>query len=325
MKQPDVMTLPSQHPILTVTLNPALDLATSAEDIRPGPKLRCAEPEIDPGGGGINVSRAIAILRGQSRVFVALGGATGQRLRDLLAAEGVETLPFDIPGETRQSLSVSDRTSGGQYRFVLPGPHWAAELAGDALAAITDALTPDTVAVLSGSLPPGVDAAFPALLAARMRAKGGRLLVDTSGPALDALITRPGGIDVLRMDYHEAQHLARDPLKSRAQTAAFAENLRARGAADIVVIARGADGSVLAGPDGRWIASRPAPQVVSAVGAGDSFVAAFTLATARALPPPEALRHGTAAASAAVMTPATRLCTWEETQKALEECVLERV
>lgn len=319
------MPLPSQHPILTVTLNPALDLATSTEDIRPGPKLRCAAPEIDPGGGGINVSRAIAILRGQSRVFVALGGATGQRLRDLLLSEGVETLPFDIPGETRQSLSVTDRASGGQYRFVLPGPEWTGDLAQKALEGITSALAPDTVAVLSGSLPPGVDAGFPALLAARVRAQGGRLLVDTSGAALDALIAQPGGIDVLRMDYHEAQMLARDPLETRAQTAAFADDLRNRGAADIVVIARGADGSVLAGPDGRWIASRPAPHIVSAVGAGDSFVAAFTLALARALPPPEALRHGAAAASAAVMTPATRLCTWEETQKALAESTLARL
>ena len=75
--------------IFTITLNPALDISTAVDQVRPGPKLRCDAPQADPGGGGINVSRAIRRLGGDSLAFVALGGATGQRLASLLTAEGL--------------------------------------------------------------------------------------------------------------------------------------------------------------------------------------------------------------------------------------------
>jgi 6-phosphofructokinase 2 len=140
-------------PILTVTLNPALDLATSAEAVRPGPKLRCDEPRADPGGGGINVSRMIQRLGGQARAFVALGGATGVRLAGLLEREGIACVPFTGPGETRESLSVTDRTSGGQYRFVMPGPHWTKTRGEAATRAVVRAAGAGAIVVLSGSLP----------------------------------------------------------------------------------------------------------------------------------------------------------------------------
>ena len=91
--------------ILTITLNPTVDYATTAPEILAGPKLRCTEPHIDPGGGGINVSRAIRLLGGQSTALVAIGGSTGAHLLQLLAFEGVATVAFQGPGETRQSMS----------------------------------------------------------------------------------------------------------------------------------------------------------------------------------------------------------------------------
>src|SRR5690606_13039030 len=111
-------------PILTVTLNPALDLATSAEVVRPGPKLRCEEPRADPGEGGTNVRGRIQRLGGEAGAWVAIGGASGVRLAGVLERGGIACVPFPGPGETRESLAVTDRTSGGQYRFVMPGPHW---------------------------------------------------------------------------------------------------------------------------------------------------------------------------------------------------------
>ena len=67
----------SQLPILTLTLNPALDMATEVHELIPGHKLRCTEPLLDPGGGGLNVSRAIKSLGGDSLALVAIGGLTG--------------------------------------------------------------------------------------------------------------------------------------------------------------------------------------------------------------------------------------------------------
>ena len=110
--------------ILTITLNPTVDYCTTAPGIQPGVKLRCTEPQIDPGGGGINVARAVRLLGGQATALVAIGASSGANLLQLLALEGVPTVAFQGPGETRQSMSVIDQSTGDQYRFVMPGPEW---------------------------------------------------------------------------------------------------------------------------------------------------------------------------------------------------------
>ncbi|MEF9602797.1 PfkB family carbohydrate kinase, partial [Paracoccus sp. PXZ] len=105
-----------QAPILTITLNPALDVTTAARQVVPDVKLRCEAPRFDPGGGGINVSRAIRAMGGDSTALVALGGATGQRIAALLEETGIPLHTLPAPGETRQSLTVDDRTIRQQYR-----------------------------------------------------------------------------------------------------------------------------------------------------------------------------------------------------------------
>lgn len=297
-----------QAPILTVTLNPALDLSTATDEVRPDLKLRCDKPVVDPGGGGINVSRAIKIMGGHSTAMVALGGATGARMAEMLKADGLSVVRLTAPGETRQSLAVTDRASGGQYRFVLPGPEWHKTHVADMMSAIAEYARAGGWVVVSGSNPPGVAPGFEQMLTVRLKDGRARLLVDTSGEALRALAGSSIPVDVLRMDSHEAEGLAGRPLPLRSDSAAFAAGLVRDGAAGAVIVARGADGSVIAGPDGAWHAEAASVRVVSAVGAGDSFVAGFVLAMARGEPPPEALALGAAAASAAVMTPATELC-----------------
>lgn len=298
----------NQQPILTVTLNPALDLSSAADEVRPDVKLRCDKPVVDPGGGGINVSRAIKILGGQSTAMVALGGATGTRVADLLKADGLNLIRLTAPGETRQSLAVNDRHSGGQYRFVLPGPEWHRAHVADMTSAIAEAARIGGWVVVSGSNPPGVPDGFEQMLTVRLKGSGARLVVDTSGEALRVLAGSSTPVDVLRMDSHEAEGLAGRPLPLRSDSADFAAGLVRDGAARSVIVARGADGSVIAGQGGAWHAESAQVEVVSAVGAGDSFVAGFVLACARGWPIEEALALGTAAASAAVTTPATELC-----------------
>ncbi|MEM6739134.1 MAG: PfkB family carbohydrate kinase, partial [Pseudomonadota bacterium] len=148
-------------PILTLTLNPTVDYATSAPEIAPELKLRCTEPHIDPGGGGINVSRAILMLDGQSTALVSIGGGNGARLLELLALEGVPTVAFQGPGNTRLSFSVTDEGTGKQFRFVTPGPVWGEADVARALATVDRAAHPGSYVVLSGSQPPGVAKDFP--------------------------------------------------------------------------------------------------------------------------------------------------------------------
>ncbi|MEL7026581.1 MAG: 1-phosphofructokinase family hexose kinase [Pseudomonadota bacterium] len=295
--------------ILTITLNPSVDFATTAPSIEPELKLRCSEPQIDPGGGGINVARAIRLLGGQATALVAIGGATGAHLLQLLALEGVPTVAFQGPGETRQSMSVIDLTTKDQLRFVTPGPAWEDDDVTRGLNSIDQAAGDGTLVVLSGSQPPGVAKDFPSILADHVRDRGAQLIVDTSGPALFHLAEGPHkAVAVLRMDDVEAEELAGRDLPTRSDTADFAQSLVEKGVARIVIVARGADGSVLASAEGRWHAVGPKVEVISKVGAGDSFVGAFALSFAREEALPDCLAHGVAAASAAVTTEATRLC-----------------
>lgn len=312
-------------PILTLTLNPAIDLAADVARVLPGIKLRCTEPRVDPGGGGLNVSRAIRILGGQTTAFVALGGNLGGRLAALVTAAGIEMVAFAGPGETRESLTVTETSTGHQFRFMLPGAPWSRTRVEAALARIDRAVPEGGMVVLSGSLPPGVPPDFPALVAGLIGRRA-KLLVDTSGAPLAHLAA--GGVpdlDILRMDDSEAAGLAGHPLKDRIETADFAAHLVARGVADCVIIARGADGSVLADTRGRWHARSAPVAVVSAVGAGDTFVGAFVLALAKGEPPEVALAHGVAGAAAAVMTEATELCHRNDFEALLPSCTAEPI
>jgi 6-phosphofructokinase 2 len=309
--------------VLTITLNPTVDYSSTAAEIVPEIKLRCTEPVIDPGGGGINVARAIRLLGGQATALVAIGGATGAHLLQLLALEGVPTVAFQGPGETRQSMSVIDRSTGRQFRFVMPGPEWQEHDVPRALASVDQATNEDTLVVLSGSQPPGVAKDFPSILADHVAGRGARLIVDTSGPALFHLAERPHeSLFVLRMDGDEGEELAGRPLPTREDTAAFCRELIAKGVAKTIIVARGADGSVLASADAAWHAVSPPVPVVSKVGAGDSFVGGFTLALARGEPIEDCLRWGVAAASASVMTEATRLCDRKTAEKQYETCLV---
>lgn len=311
-------------PILTVTLNPALDLATGVDAVVAGPKLRCDAPAVDPGGGGLNVARVVRRLGTPVQAFLAVGGPTGARLLALLEAEGVAAVRFEAPGETRIALAVTDRATGGQYRFGFPGARWSARAAAALPRRIAEAAHPGGLVVLSGSQPPGVAADFPERLARAVGRRGARLIVDTSGPPLARLAAQPPAPAarpfVLRMDSAEAEALAGRPLPGRADTAGFAQDLARRGAAQIVVIARGADGSTMATADRRCHAAAAQVPVISKIGAGDSFLGAFVRALALGRTPERALREGSAAASAAVMTPATQLCRAADMRRLIRDC-----
>ncbi|MGL4309137.1 MAG: 1-phosphofructokinase family hexose kinase [Paracoccaceae bacterium] len=307
-----------QLPILTLTLNPALDMATEVPTMIPGHKLRCTEPHLDPGGGGLNVSRAIKALGGDSLALVALGGLTGDRLAGLIRAEGITYLSTLGPGETRQSLTVTEAATGKQFRFMLPGPNWGAAEQARVFTMLRATSRPGGLSVISGSQPPGVPVDFPAQLAESM--EGCRVVLDTSGPALFQAVRHPiPGLAVLRMDGEEGEELAGRKLPTLTDTADFAAELVAGGVAERVIVARGAEGNVLAEKGRRLFSPAPKVKVKSTVGAGDSFVAAFVLALARGQDSAMGLTMGSAAAAAAVTTDATQLCRAEDVMRLMPE------
>jgi 6-phosphofructokinase 2 len=308
--------------ILTVTLNPSIDLSTSVEQVLPGKKLRCDPPLTHAGGGGVNVARAIALLGDTARALIAVGGSTGQELRALLAAEGIATLPVNVSGKTRNSLAVIDETSGKQYRFGFPGAEMTQGDADALLVAIAAAAPQNGFVVVSGSLTPGLPDDYHQKIQQIIEPSGAKLIVDTSGPALLNLLRHPiAPLYILRVDRREAAEAAEELGHQDADEGfGFATSLVMRGVAEIVMSGRGKHGSVMVTKDRKLSCSTPDVPVRSRIGAGDAFLAGVTLTLARGADLETALRTGVAAASATVMTEGTELCRLEDVERILPEC-----
>ena len=172
--------------VLTVTLNPALDVATSTTVLMAAHKLRCGPGTRFAGGGGINVARVLHRLGAETRALYLGGGANGEQLAQLLDAEGVPAQCLPISGETRENFSVTETSTGREYRFVLPGPTVLAH-EWDTCRMALDVLRPVPAwLVLSGSLPPGLAPDALAQLATAAAQRGSRVVIDSSGAALAA-------------------------------------------------------------------------------------------------------------------------------------------
>ena len=305
------MTEPA--PIVTLTLNPALDLSTATERVDPEHKLRCTTGRTEAGGGGINVSRVIARLGGPTLAVYAAGGPTGEALHRLVDAEGMPGLAIPIEGPTRQNVTVDESSTGRQFRFVLPGAPMAEAEWGACLDAAESAVVDGGWLVASGSLAPGIPHDAYARLARRMRARGVRLVVDASGPALAAALDE--GVHLVKPSGRELGELVGRELPDREAKVAAALELVARGAAQVVALTLGADGAVLVSAEGVVPQSVPPVEVRSTVGAGDSFLAAMVLRMAQGRPLLEAFRAGVAAGTATAMSEGTGLCTRADVER----------
>ena len=292
-------------PILTVTLNPALDVTTHVAQLKPRQKLRCDRPVTHAGGGGVNVSRAIKILGGESIAFVALGGHTGAQYADLLRRSRLNTEIWPLTEETRTSLTVMEETSGMPYRFVLPGPTISPAEAAAILAQLARIIANYRgFVVASGSLAPGVPEQFYAALAARVRALGAKLIIDTHGAPLRAAASeRPY---LIRLNHLEAQELVGGDADRAARS--LARDLVEGGYTETAIVSVGERGAILSTLQGQLEIRPPHVEMKSGVGAGDSFVGALAFALASGWSIEDAARYGVAAAASAVTTEATELC-----------------
>lgn len=293
-------------PVITVTLNPAIDVSTTVERIEPAVKLRCGPARRDAGGGGVNVARVIHRLGGATTAILPAGGLTGRHLIALLEAEGVPLTAVQIAGETREDFTVVERATGREYRFVLEGPHlgWA-EWRACLEAAVQPGDEP-AIIVASGSLPPGAPPDFHLRLATAARAAGSRTVLDLSGPALAAALGQ--GIYLIKPNLRELQELTGAALDSDAERLATLRGLVARGDAEIVALTLGDEGAMLVTADQAWRA-RPLPvSPVSTVGAGDSFLGGMVHALAAGQDLETAFRQGMACGAAALLSPGTGLC-----------------
>lgn len=291
--------------IVTLTLNPALDVTTAVAALRPAIKLRCGPQQLDPGGGGLNAARTIAALGGSALAVHCAGGDVGRRLQRLLDAEGIAQQVVPIGGETRESFAVHDRGSGQQYRFVLPGPRVKPAEWRRAFATVVEAAaeTQDALVLASGSLPPGVPADSYARLATALRTSGARLVVDAVGAPLEAALR--AGVYAIKPNWREFDVLAGVRELTDEERRGLASQLVRDGAAEVVIVTLGDRGALLTTAERQLVLAPPRVRVVSAVGGGDAFAGALLLALSRGWPLAAACRYGVAAAAAAVQTPGT--------------------
>ncbi|MCS6836383.1 MAG: 1-phosphofructokinase family hexose kinase [Anaerolineae bacterium] len=301
----------SQQTIVTLTFNPAVDKSSSVESVASEIKLRCAPPQFHPGGGGINVSRAIAKLGGQSRAVYASGGPSGAMLEGLLRAEGLDGLAVPIQDLTRENLTVLETTTSLQYRFNMPGPVIRLDEAQACVQAAL-ALQPAYL-VASGSLGLEQPADTYAQLAERLRGTPTRLIVDTSGPALEAM--QGAQAFLLKPNLDEIEALSGEKFSGQDELIEVARHLIARKLAQVLLVSMGASGALLVTDDEAVHLRPPVVPIQSKVGAGDSMVGGLTLALARGWTIRDAARYGVASGSAAVMTPGTELCRLQDVEK----------
>ena len=302
--------------ILTLTLNPALDVSTAIDRVEPVHKMRCGEPVQHPGGGGINVARVLHRLGADVTAIYPVGGATGEALTKLLQAEGVPAQVLQIEGETRESFSVHEASTGQDWRFVLPGPTLSeAELQAcrEALLTAVEGAEParggppfrDTWVVASGGLPPGVSESCYADLALEVRARGARFVIDTNGPALAQALAV--GVDVFKPSLRELRQLSGLPLSDEASQLAAARQLIDQGQARAVALSLGEQGAVLVTAEGAWRATALNVPVASTIGAGDSFVAGLVFGLAQGQAPQQAFAQALATSAAALLSCGTSL------------------
>jgi 6-phosphofructokinase 2 len=298
-------SLAAMKRIATLTMNPAIDVAYEADRVFHTHKIRARQEHYDPGGGGINVARVIARLGGTARAHYLAGGATGATLDSLLDLHQMVRSRISIQSNTRISTAVYERETGKEFRFVPRGPvvteqEWRACL--DHL----DGIECDYL-VASGSLPPGVPDDFYSRLQAKTRARGIEFILDSSGPALQQGLAA-GGILLVKPSLGELQQLVGRPLAGRSDIAAAASEIVNNDQAEYVAVTMGHEGALLVQRSGvLWLPAVPV-EAKSAVGAGDSFLAAMTFALACGRDPVDAFRYGIAAGAAAVLTPGTDLC-----------------
>jgi 6-phosphofructokinase 2 len=308
--------LSNRRHILSLCANPALDKSVHIDQVVPDKKLRCGSPRIEPGGGGVNVGRAIKQMGGTAQVIYPAGGPNGDFIASLLTDERVEQDRIEIEGNTRVSFTVLEDSTGQQYRFSTPGAEVTEAEWQQVLDAIFDWDAPPNYLVASGSISPGMPEDFYAQLARRARKAGVRFIIDSSGEEFRQGVD--AGVFLVKPNMRELGHLAGEEIRDEAHQIQVSQQLIDEGKAEVVVVSLGAAGALLVTADRVENVRAPTVNIQSKIGAGDTMVGGIVLALERGKSIREAAYFGVAAGSAAVMTPGTDLCQKEDVERLYE-------
>ncbi len=301
--------------IVTLTMNPALDISSDADVVHPTSKIRCGAARYDAGGGGINVAKIAHVLGASVAAVYPAGGPTGDVLTELLVDAGVPVRRIGIAAATRESVTINEISTGLQYRFVLPGPTLSFAEQQQCLAELRRAATSARFVVASGSLPPGVPVNFYQQVALICRDLGVPLVLDTSGGGLKHLTS---GVYLLKASARELRECVGRELVTESEQLEAAHEIIDCGRAQVVVVSLGSQGALLAtARESQRFAAIPM-RALSGVGAGDAMVAAITVGLSRDWSLSKSVRYGIAAGAAMLMTPGTEPCSRADAERLFE-------
>ncbi len=306
--------------VVTLTMNPSIDISSGVGQVFPDRKLRCGRSVYGPGGGGINVSRAIGILGGKSSALYPAGGTFGEMLDEFMEQEGIAHRSIFTEGPTRENITILEESTGRQFRFGMTGPTLKEEEWWQCLKVVSFLRPKPGYLVASGSLPPGVPDDFYARVADIASQLGARLIVDTSGEPLR--FASQAGAYLLKPNMREMKDLVGHEIRDEFELEDSARELIGKGRVEAVVISLGAEGALAVSGNGCEHVRAPSVQVSSVVGAGDSMVAGIVLSLARGKTLGEAVSFGVAAGAAATMSPGTGLCCRGDTERLFRQVVI---
>ncbi|WP_417350291.1 1-phosphofructokinase family hexose kinase [Flavobacterium alkalisoli] len=299
--------------VLTITLNPTVDKSSEVANIKPEKKLRCAPPKYEPGGGGINVSRGLVRLGINSTALFTSGGRTGKLLEELLLKEKVDILPVNTQGETRENFTVVDTASNEQYRFGMPGEVVSNKEVNQIIETINSFSPFPEIVVISGSLPPEMDAAILRQIAAIAKQKNAKVVADTSGDALTAILEE--GVYLLKPNLGELSRLTGIETLDNEVADQAAKKLIEEGKAQMIVVSMGPQGAYLVTADNCLHIPAPSVKKLSTVGAGDSMVSGMVSVLAKNGSPAQMACMGVACGTAATMNPGTGLFNVKDAER----------
>ena len=291
--------------IVTLTLNPALDKSTEVERLIPEKKMRCSEMKVEAGGGGINISKAVKILGGETMAILPSGGINGKQICGILENSGIPFRAIGIDGDTRENFVVRELSTNKQFRFVMPGPALESKDLDQCISIIEGLPSSTTFLILSGSLPPGVPEDFPSQIALIAKNKGIKFIIDTSGEPLKKALRK--GVYLIKPNLTELGSLVGKNWLEIPEIEEAAKQVLAQSNCDVIISSMGPAGALLMTREGHKQINAPAVKKLSTVGAGDSMLAgiAFKLESGASIM--EAVRFGVACGTAATMNKGTSL------------------
>lgn len=296
------------HQIITLTLNPSLDKSTHFTGLIAEQKIRCENPRYDAGGGGINVSKAIAKLGGNSLCIHTSGGSAGIMLEEIILKDGIENKVIRTQNWTRENFIAFENTTKAQYRFGFPGNEILEDEKQKVIETIKEINT--KYLVLSGSLNEGLPTDFYQTIAEIAKAMGIKVIVDTSGEPLRKVLEK--GVYLIKPNIGELAKLIGVEKLELSEVEKAAKTLIENGAAEIVVVSLGTQGAILVSKEQIEFVKAPKVTKKSTVGAGDSMVGGIVWALSQNKTLKEVIQWGVSCGTAATMNEGTQLFKKED-------------